>query len=434
MNQRQKGQVLLVALLALGVFSTLMLKFFYVGQINYQALRQRYALDAATYSAALLQAQMLNYAAYMNRAYAGHQIAMAHLVTLASWAEFAQTQAQRVQMANPPASLISMMFGPQYGLSYQASLPAQSSGVAENQLKALFAQHQKFSALVFEPHSQVIYADIPAQREARIRSVLYDNYPELALQQQPQLMQLEITDDNWHEVLGWHASAGWQPWLKELLAHYDFLKPRHKTAKNNWLVQARCPHKRHELRRRGATVLTSEGHWQAEDTLSFHALRSNRWIGCYHREYAMGWAWVQGQTDNTTLEEYESAPDNFSQQDFWRWVQEHTQWDITDGSANGIAHAWARRDQTVWPSQGLHNFLITRASNPEFRFKTRLALQYSAGAQLVHSQSEAKNSYEEPPSQTGHAAQKATLFQPYWQAALANSEWEQRLQQLLGER
>ncbi|MEZ2624832.1 hypothetical protein ACBP82_10705 [Paenalcaligenes hominis] len=47
MNTHQKGQVLVLALLALGVFSTLMLKFFYVGQINYQALRQRYALDAA---------------------------------------------------------------------------------------------------------------------------------------------------------------------------------------------------------------------------------------------------------------------------------------------------------------------------------------------------------------------------------------------------
>lgn len=433
MNTHQKGQVLVLALLALGVFSTLMLKFFYVGQINYQALRQRYALDAATYSGALLQAQMLNYAAYMNRAYTGHQIAMAHLVTLASWAEFAQTQAQRVQMANPPASLISMMFGPHYGLSYQASLLAQSAGVAQQSLQALFAQHQQFSPLVFEPHSQAIYNQMPSQRDARIRDVLYENYPELALQSQPQLMQLEVTEDNWQTVLGWHTASGWRPWLTELMSYYDFLKPRHSTVKNKWLVQARCPHKRHELRRRGATVLSPDGHWQAEDTLSFHALRSNRWIGCYHREYAMGWAWVQGQGDAMVSDDYDTAPDDFSHQDFWRWVQEHTQWDITEGSANGIAQAWARRDQTIWPSRGLYSFLSTKLAVPVFRFKTRLALQRAVGAQVIHSQSEAKNTYEAPPNQSAPAAQKANLFQPYWQANLAHGEWEQRLQQLLGE-
>lgn len=432
----QKGQILVLALLMLMVLCGLMLSFFYVGQINYQAVRQRHALDAATYSAATLQAQTLNYAAYMNRAYAGHQVAMAHLVTLASWAHFAATQAQRLQRANPPVSLITMMFGPKHGMAYQSAVlaaPAVTPGLIDTQLKNLFQQHQAYSPLIFEPHSHTIYQDLPQHREQRLRAVLHDNYPELNLEQNSHLMQLEVTDDTWHQLLEWRAASSWQPWLHELINHYDFLKPRHQTAKNAWVVQARCPHKRHELRRRGQTQLNSSGHWQAEDTLSFHALRANRWIGCYFREYAMGWAWAQSHEPEQKEPPFETAPEDFSAQDFWRWVQEHTQWDIHEGSANGVAQAWARRDQISWPGQGLRPYLSLRDQPEQFRFKTRLALQMQADAQVIHSQSEAKNTYVLPQARRDQRQEKPNLFQPYWQAALANSEWEQRLRLLKGE-
>lgn len=436
MARPQQGQVLVLTLLMLFVLSSVMLGFFYVGKINYQAVRQRYALDAATYSAAALQAQTLNYAAYINRAYAGHQVAMAHLVTLASWAHFATTQAQRVQMANPPASLIAMMFGPHHGAAYRAATASArvvTPDLVDAQLKRLFQQHQSFSPLIFEPHSQRIYQELPAQREQHLRSVLYDNYPELSLEQNSHLMHLEIHDDNWEQVLKWHSASQWQPWLYELIAHYSFLQPRNHTARNTWQVQARCPHKRHELRRRGQTQLNKEGHWQAEDTLSFHALRANRWVGCYYREYAMGWAWVQGRTEGAQDNAITQAPENFAEQDFWRWVYENTQWDIHDGSDNGMAHAWGRRDQINWPSQGLKPFLSVIDQPAVFRFKTSLALKMHSEAQVVHTKSEAKNTYIPPQIRFDQRREKANLFQPYWQAALANQEWEQRFLLLKGD-
>lgn len=435
MSKAQKGQVLVLALLVLMVLGGLLLRVFYVGQVNYQVVRQRHALDAATYSAAVLQAQTLNYAAYMNRAYAGHQVAMAHLVTLASWTHFAVTQAQRVQKANPPSSLITMMFGPQHGLAYQSAVVAAAGAaptLIDSQLKQLFIQHQSYSPFVFEPHSQMIYHDWPAQRELVLRSVLQDNYTELPLQQQPDLMQLSIEEDNWSEVMTWHAAEYWQPWLKELVNHYDFLQQRHYTAKNPWVVQARCPHKRHELRRRGQTQLTNQGDWQAEDTLSFHALRANRWIGCYYREYAMGWAWVHGASEGKNESNEVVAPETFADQDFWRWVQEQTDWNIHDGTDNGLAHSWSKRDQIKWPGRGLQPYLALVA--PEsLRFKTRLALQVSTEMPWIHSHSEAQTYYEIPPALFPSIQTKPNLFQPYWQAALINTQWKQRLQSLLGD-
>lgn len=282
----QKGQVLVLGLLFSLVLSVVLARFFYVGLINTAVIRQRHALDAATYSGALMQAQALNYAAYINRAYAGHQVAMAHLITMASWAHYAGTEAMRVEMGNPPASLIGMMFGPQHGAAYKAaSIASGAQAHAKNTgfLAQSFKQHDAFTLAVLQPASQAIYEQLPQWREQVIRQVLKDNYPEYDLTPQSTDTNLTIKDDNWHEQIGWQEALSLRPWLLELVNHYDFLAQRDHTARNLWVVDPRCPHKRHELRRRGQTLLDEHGQWLAQDSQAFHALRSNRWIGCYYR-------------------------------------------------------------------------------------------------------------------------------------------------------
>src|SRR5690606_20238246 len=106
---------------------------------------------------------------------------------------------------------------------------------------------------------------------------------------------------------------------------YRFLDRRDHTERNHWAVDPRCPHLRHQLRRRGHTFLGPDGRWQSIDTESFHALRSNRWVGCYYREYPMGWGWIPGVHSQSFQQEHVAdPPDAFSAQDFWRWVQEST--------------------------------------------------------------------------------------------------------------
>ena len=55
-----------------------------LGRIIEQRVRLTHAVDAAAYSGALLQARHLNAIAYANRSQIAHQVAMAHLVTLAA--------------------------------------------------------------------------------------------------------------------------------------------------------------------------------------------------------------------------------------------------------------------------------------------------------------------------------------------------------------
>lgn len=432
----QSGQVLALGLLFSVLLSLVLVRFFYVGEVNHASVRQRHALDAATYSGAIMQSQALNYTAYLNRAYTGHQIAMAHLITMASWAHFSGTEAMRVQQRNPPASLIAMMFGPQHGIAYEAANMAQGMqrhAQFSGALGQAFKTHDAFTLGLLQPASQAIYTQLPRWREQVIRQVLQDNYPEFDFTKNNDQVELVIHEGNWSEQVSWQSASSLSPWLHELLNHYAFLSERNHTARNVWVVDARCPHKRHELRRRGQTRLDDQGLWRSEDTQSFHALRANRWIGCYHREYAMGWAWIPTQSKQTPTGDFiDDAPMDFSQQDFWRWVQEKTNWNIFSGTTNPLASSWAKKDQQQWRGSGLGRYLNTVQPNTVIGFNTTLRLAGPQG-QILHSSSEAESYFVRPIERTDRKTESNNLFHPFWQARLQNTSWHQRLQQLVGD-
>src|SRR5690606_38787840 len=109
--------------------------------------RQIHGLDAAAYSGALVQARALNMLAYLNRAQLAHQLAMAHLVTLGSWAMYGGTQAGRLARGNPPAYLIGMLFGADHGRAYTAAARAlglDAQAQTAGSLAQAHAAHDRF--------------------------------------------------------------------------------------------------------------------------------------------------------------------------------------------------------------------------------------------------------------------------------------------------
>src|SRR5690606_37863625 len=107
----QSGQALVLGILLMGVIGIAINALFSTSRVIGVKARQLNTVDAAAYSGALIQARALNMQAYINIAQTGHQMAMAHLVTLGSWAKFSATQGQQASAGNPPAYLIGMMFG-----------------------------------------------------------------------------------------------------------------------------------------------------------------------------------------------------------------------------------------------------------------------------------------------------------------------------------
>src|SRR3546814_4145351 len=104
-----------------------------------------------------------------------------------------------------------------------------------------------------------------------MQAVLKQNHPEHMASLQ---FDLVFDHDNLPGYVQRQSGHGQLRSLVEDVAQlYGFLSPRNDTAFNNWVVDARCPGLRHQLRRRGSTELDRQGRWQSADTLSFHALR-----------------------------------------------------------------------------------------------------------------------------------------------------------------
>src|SRR5690606_3921947 len=92
----------------------------------------------------------------------------------------------------------------------------------------------------------------------------------------------------------------------------------------------------------------------------------------------------------------EDAPENFSNQDFWRWVREATNWNISVSGDNPLSNSWAYRDRRQWAGGGLPVF-HDLASNGSQSAHFSLSLRRVGRKGLVfHSQSAAETYFRRP--------------------------------------
>lgn len=414
----QRGQALVLGMLLAGAAALALVRYFDTGVTAAEKARQEHALDAAAYSGALVQARGLNMLAYIARAQVAHQVAMAHLVTLGSWAHFAGTSAQRAAMGNPPAYVIAMHFGPEHAAAYLAAVQAAGLELHAHEQGALasaYAEHDRVSRAVLAAAAARVAGDLPSVRDRAMREIIEAHYP-----QGPEF-SLSVGHDAMPTFLAaYGGNPRLRPFLGELAALYRFLEPRDHTVRSLFPVDARCPTWRHELRRRGTTVLDEDGRWQSLDTQSYHAVRSNRWIGCYFREYAMGWGWVPPREAALVDAPYvEDAPENFAEQDFWRWVRDSTRWDITSGNANPLANSWAHASRRQWAGGGLVPFhdLVDPKASPSAGFTVTLE-RVGHGGLRYFARSAAESYFRRPHARRDGLRELPNLFHPYWHARL----------------
>ena len=87
-SARQGGQVLPLALALLVIVAGFFYLMVNAGQTVTEKMRVTNAADAAAYSAAVVEARALNYDAYLNRAMVANQMAIAQMVSFASWIDY----------------------------------------------------------------------------------------------------------------------------------------------------------------------------------------------------------------------------------------------------------------------------------------------------------------------------------------------------------
>jgi len=281
----QAGQALVLAAALLAAAALGLLQLFDGGQLLREKTRLSGALDAAAYSGALVQARGLNFLAYANRALVAHQVAMAHAVTLASWARFGDAEARQLASANPPASLIGGFFGAAHGQAYRGAAGAAGAGAAADwrsgALARAFAEHDRVVHDILVRAQVAVQQSLADARMRTMKAVLAAHYDDGAVRLDEAL--LADTLPGFVVRRGGAARGRLKSMVEEANAHYGFLAPRNHDRHGLLPSEWRCPWLRHELRRRGSTALIGLDAWRSVDTQSFHALRSNKWIGCYYR-------------------------------------------------------------------------------------------------------------------------------------------------------
>jgi len=117
----QSGQVLPLAAVLMLIVGGLFYLMVNAGQSVTEKMRVTNAADAAAYSAGVVEARALNHDAYINRAMVANQIAIAQMVSFASWVNYFATAADNFGenmeevnfflLPNPNVAVLDVMFG-----------------------------------------------------------------------------------------------------------------------------------------------------------------------------------------------------------------------------------------------------------------------------------------------------------------------------------
>jgi hypothetical protein len=373
------------------------------------------ATDAATYTAALIQARALNLHAYLNRAHIAHQLGMAHIIAVATATQYRAKLAHQARIRNPPPSLIGAFFGPQHALAYTSALRGGIPDLDSMQtFRDAFLRHERHVHQVIAQVRQRQIKDFERQREQAIHQVLIANVGHSGGAMRGETLKqlglsVDLTVDDSQGLVVQHSANTpiWRDFLSTLVEQYEFLSERKHTQRNVWIINPRCPRKRHELRRQGHLRLGRDGQWHSEESLSFHALRYNKIVGCYHREYPMGWAALSTQGSQQSLEMAGIELPDFSRQVFWRWAK-------TQRRGTSLTQLFGRKSETKWASKGMGNYAALTKGRDDKPVRIALNVSQRLDKHSVISALATAHAYFQDPKQIA----SPSLFDPYWRATL----------------
>lgn len=448
-KQNHSGQALVTAMVLMGGVVLAFMVSFQIASIIKSKSKLLTAVDAAAFSVAQEQASVLNTISYLNRAQIAHQVALAHIVTMASAEQFRKTLSIQSSSQLPPAGVIGMLFGPAHASAYIASRIGAAKGLANTSqfIAALMRHDQTVHRLIYRTqHALVHNWDSRKSRvfeRAMSKNLDYSDdanglitFDQLGVQWRSDIDQMKSLiqfatgrDDQWMAM------------INAAISSHDYLNDRDYAVKNRWVVSPKCPWRRHALRRRGKTQINSQGRWQADDTISYHSVRSNKWIGCYMREYPMGWSSV---VPNHSVNEMNAdAPRTFSSQAYWKWAK------IRYGSnkkmnaldRNRLAEAWADQESLNMNGLGMPEFPrlaegqissistdfvvkqgLFQALFRNSPIKRSLLFKLMPGwmdVLNISTYSVAKASFIRPIHENNSKHRPSSLFMPYWQASIS---------------
>lgn len=286
--RRQRGQALVLGIFLLMAGLAGLFFLFNTGQLTAEKTRLVTTADAVAHGAGAMQARALNFDAYANRALVANEVLVAQMVSLSSWAQYAQTHAENLpwrfpECADPDgygaafgaafrygalyAALCNLTV--QYAGDYIVELAGQVPPVAE----AVVAAVEADKALILAAQA-VLHAPgaLQAARGAVMQDIADANYAgdgivtataQLSGDGWPGFTRRYQGDERGRLAEVSQAAAGSDPFVRQ----------------RNWTATAVAPPfwewtcalagRKNSVKRRGGTELINYDEWKAEDTESY---------------------------------------------------------------------------------------------------------------------------------------------------------------------
>ena len=465
-QDRQRGQALIYGIFVLiGALASLFF-LFNTGQLSQEKTKLVSTADAVAYSAGVMHARAMNFKAYGNRALIANEVLVAQMVSLSSWAQYAQTHAENLPTQFPEcndpygygaAIGAAFKYGPVYALMCYGTV--QYAGEYIQQIAETVPPLASATVSAVEVNKRAIQLahdlllNSPSYLQSIRRSVMQDvaqaNYAgdgSVKVEPVGPGAAVALTDDLDGFTQSYSGKdRGRMAKLAVYAAHSDrFTKER------VWTAEAEVPGpdeicilmwRKSEVRRRGGTELVNYDEWIAEDTESFwRAQRKGGLIPrCRLREEPIAWG------------EQQAHPDDLDQNDSSAWL----------GGSRNNRRASARASSAHWTHYtGLPSYydlsqLQLDKDDPTLRFSVRLLrarseLRTSDGASEISGTPDSRiNAYqsqvakdemvavatsevffERPLAQRqnrdgasqGLPLELPSLFNPYWQVRLIHSQ------------
>lgn len=436
LRARQQGQALVYGLFVLISGLAALFFLFNTGQLTREKTKLVNTADAVAYSAGLMNARALNFAAYTNRALIANEVAIAQMVSLSSWVQYVETHADstarlgcQTQFSEPIGKGMVDYIPVCYFLFY-----ANAYGVIEPVAQAV----ERVAEAVTVPAETAKLALQAAQ------ATMAATLPDVRLSVMNEVARANYAGDG--EVLvdavlkDAYASFDGRPFIQR---YSEDERERFKQAtlaataldpfvpSRSWRSEATIPtcfdpspHP-DRVQRAGGTTLVGYDEWRALDTVSMWRYRlRGRWAPrCRASEDPLGYgAQVAGEGSggNDDAPGARANPRATSQASSDDWNYSGLP-GFLELSSVARSHADPRLDFAVRVTRAATQ---TRTSDARAQLPPSQRLNRYPGqpAQGVYAGVSASQAYFERPSpRSDGQAELASLFNPYWQVRLIDA-------------
>lgn len=280
----QSGQILPVATVLLLVVGGMFYLMVNAGQSVTEKIRVTNAADAAAYSAGVVEARALNYDAYLNRAMVANQIAIAQMVSFASWINYFATAADHYGaniadinwflFPNPDVFVLDLAFGGSGVAAIYFGGQAQDYADGIVTLVGGMIKAHDLAVLALSESQRAVHLNLVAG--VRQRQIANDVVKAMDAKLSAEVVLVSHGFDMFTKNYGRSGPSGDQ---RGRFADVTMRSRDEFTRERNWTIESEpifLVRRNGALKKRGGTELIGYDEWRAVDTLELHGQR----FGC----------------------------------------------------------------------------------------------------------------------------------------------------------